>query len=158
MSREDAVRLAAYDTIRHGRARSADDERFGSTHSRRNRSFVLVPHGNKVVRFLPPKFWQQTSGVSQVTIRAWIRKGYISTFTMYGMHVMCKAELLVIRDVTSRWWGRQSVHSDTNPAFKKDLQDALRSVRAALDSFKAGHPLDAVSKGLITTSLEEPLR
>lgn len=150
------ARLSAYETMISGKRAREGDGRLGSDHNRRARSFVLVQYQDKVVRFLPLKVWPSQVKVSHVTLRSWLKRGVITAQDMYGMPVMCRAELAAVSKVVNLWWNRVDMHKATDPAFIRDLSDAVQSVRLALDTFKRCRDLTPHQRSLIEGSLEEP--
>jgi hypothetical protein len=129
------LRLYAQGHSDYGRlAVREDDARLRSKHDRHNRGFVRVKWGECVIIFYPPKFWRATLSISEMTVRTWINHGLFNVHKYHHMHVMPKAELVVLRDAIKEFKADTRAHTD--PAFIKSVVSSLLEVRAAYYSLR----------------------
>jgi len=136
------------------RAKPSDsDTRFGSTYERLNRSFIRVTYGSHTIVFYPLKEWPSTVGVSNPTLRAWIKSGTITAFVMHRMPVMNKAEMLALRKAVDQCgFHRKQVTFDAK--FKPMAMTLLTEVRTSFDKLKRGMILSDHEYALILPSVK----
>ena len=117
---------------------SDSDARLGAKHTRIRRGFVPVNKGIYTVRFWPLKDCVHRVGVSNQTLRAWIKNNVITVYKMYRMYVMSKAEQEALGAVVRRYHVGTKRHKEISDEFIQEARKALLDVRIALDSL--GNP------------------
>lgn len=132
---------------------ATEDRRFGSEHSRFYRGFVDADYVQSVIRFYPLKRWVPVVGVVDATLRCWLAQRIITAYVMFGMPVMCKAEMVALRDVAKQH--NVSNRANTSQVFIDDARNALQEVRLALDSYKRKFVLTDRQRMLIAPSVNE---
>jgi hypothetical protein len=131
----------------------ARDGRCDADHTRFYRGFVDVDYGGRLIRFYPLKRWVPVVRVVDQTLRTWLAQRIISAYVMFGMPVMCRAEMEALAAVAAQH--NVSKRANTTEAFVKDAKAVLAEVRLALDSFKRGFALTERQSTLIAPSLNE---
>lgn len=120
--------------------KKGDDKRIGSKHKRFYRGHLDVQYGPIILRFYPVKRWPETVGVVYQTLDTWLKQGTTTAYTMMGMHVMSRPEMLELRDVCRQH--NVSSCKNTTLVFLHDAGTALLNVRTAMDCFKKGLPIN----------------
>ena len=116
---------------------------------------MRVTYADREITFYPTKVWPSIVGVSIVTLRNWLNRGYISAYTMHEMHVMCHAELYALKAVRAKWHSSRDMHNAIEPEFRAELRESLAEVRLALDTFKRRLPMSPSMLALLQPSLKE---
>lgn len=112
------------------------DARHGADHNRRHRSFVRVQYGPYEIKFYPIKEWPQNVGVTNQTLRTWLKRRVITAYTMHHMYVMCKAEQVALAEIVRKHRLNQLRHTEISQEMRQDCIQALTKVRTALDTLR----------------------
>jgi hypothetical protein len=117
-----------------------------------NRSFIRVQYGPHTVVFYPLKEWVAVVGVSNPTLRSWLKARVITAYIMHRMPVMCKAEIHALRKAIDECgFHRKQLTFDAT--FPPTAMRLLTEVRTALDKVKRNMPLTENERLLILPSL-----
>ena len=133
---------------------SGDDSRLGAKHDRMYRGFIKKPVGKYVFKYYPLKLWPPVVGLTNQALRYWLRDGIITATKEHRMYVMCLAEQKALASVLRGH--RYTKHSEITSELVKDLQDALRAVRAAIEILsRAARPLTPAELTLLQVSIND---
>jgi hypothetical protein len=89
-----------------------------------------------------------------MTLRTWIKAGYISAFKLHRMYVMSMAEQEAL-SVVVRKYHQRTKHAEVSPAFIEEARKCLAEVRKALDALSKGHILTDRQQQLLLPSIQE---
>ncbi len=112
-------------------------------------------YGQHLIRFYPLKNCLRLTGLTNQTLRTWIKERVITCYKMHRMWVMCKAEQDALGAVVRKHHA-DTKHGVITPALRRDAIEALTAVRIALDTLaRPKLELSEEQRQLIQISLQD---
>jgi hypothetical protein len=132
-----------------------DDKRFGTRHKRIRRGFVDIDYGKRCIRFYPINRWPEAIGVTNPTLREWIRRGMLVPTKVHSMYVLSKAEMVEVRKVVDAYGLSSKAHITDEIATK--VRSAHAQVLGAYEYLRklCKQPLPEHLRQLILPSLND---
>jgi hypothetical protein len=116
---------------------------------------VIIDYGKRSFKFYPINQWPERLGVTNPTLREWIRRHMLVPTKKHGMYLLSMAELHAVRRVIDKIGGVSKAH--ITPEFAAEVRQAQASVLLAFDYFKrtCAVPLPEHLRQLILPSLTD---
>lgn len=111
--------------------------------------------GTHTVKYWPLKSCPNDCGVTQMTLRTWIKHQIIVVPKMYRMWVMTRAEMHAIGRAVRKHRPGKTRHNQLDPAFLVELATNLAVVRYALSKLQKRMTLTEEELTMLQPSLQE---
>lgn len=133
---------------------NVSDGRRKAHHQRYARSFVCVTMGTHTIKYWPLKSCPNICGVTQMTLRTWIKHHIINLEKMHRMWVMTRAEMHAIGRAVKKHRAGTTRHNQLSEAFLEDLASNLAAVRYALSKLQKRTQLTEEELRIMQPSLQ----